>query len=313
MSARAVFVLGPTASGKSSLALALARHWPIEIISMDSAQIYRGMDIGTAKPDAEQRAVCPHHLLDIRDPVERYSAAEFATDAARLIEDIHARGAVPVVVGGTFLYMRALLEGLHDMPAANHQVREDIEIEAARSGWPALHQELIERDPEAAALIHPNDAQRIQRALELARSGEVNRSALWQAPRQPVWSGRALKLALVPAHRESLRQDIGVRFKHMMDLGFLDEVRLLHDKSDLDLSLPSTRSVGYRQLWQHLDGELSLDEAVNRGIIATRQYAKRQLTWLRRERRLVVLPQSPERRIEAARRAVEAFLADSAT
>ncbi|ORE88869.1 tRNA delta(2)-isopentenylpyrophosphate transferase [Oceanococcus atlanticus] len=313
MSARAVFILGPTASGKSSLALDLAAHWPVEIITMDSAQIYRGMDIGTAKPDMQQQAMCPHHLLDIRDPAERYSAAEFAADAARLIDEIAGRGALPVVVGGTFLYMRALLEGLHDMPAADHQLREDIESEAAKHGWPALHRELVERDPQAAALIHPNDAQRIQRALELARGSGANRSALWQAPRQPVWAGRALKLALVPATRDSLREEIAVRFKQMMAQGFLEEVRLLRARNDLDLSLPSMRSVGYRQLWQHLDGELALEDAVNRGIIATRQYAKRQITWLRRERRLVVLPHLPDLRAAAARRAVEAFLAQRAT
>lgn len=313
MKSRAVFILGPTASGKSSLALALAARWPIEIITMDSAQIYRGMDVGTAKPDAQQQAICPHHLLDIRDPAERYSAAEFAADAAGLIDDISARGAVPVVVGGTFLYMRALLEGLHDMPPADHQVREDIEIAAAKHGWPALHRELAERDPQAAELIHPNDAQRIQRALELARGSGANRSALWQAPRHPIWAGRSLKLALVPSERAALREDIAVRFKQMMDQGFLEEVRLLRATGDLNLSLPSMRSVGYRQLWQHLDGELALDDAVNRGIIATRQYAKRQLTWLRRERRLVVLPYSPEPRVAAALRVVEAFLAQPAT
>lgn len=284
-----ICVLGPTASGKSALALGLARHWPIEIITMDSAQVYRDMNIGTAKPDAQEQSVCPHHLLDIRDPSQAYSAAEFAQDAASLAAQINARGNIPVVVGGTFLYLRALLEGLHDMPSADPELRRELEQQAQQYGWAHLHAQLAEKDPQSAQKIHPNDAQRIQRALELALTHGKNRSEYWQQERQGLWAGPVLKLALLPVDREVLRTRIAQRFQDMMAQGFLDEVKALHQRGDLHADLPSIRSVGYRQLWQHLSGELSEQDAVERGVIATRQYAKRQMTWLRRESSLSVL------------------------
>lgn len=311
MNAPAIFVIGPTASGKSSLAMSIAERWPVEIISMDSAQIYRGMDVGTAKPEPAQRAAVPHHLLDIRDPAQAYSAAEFAADARMLIEQIWRRERLPLIVGGTFLYMRALLQGLHDMPAADPALRVQIEQDAARDGWPALHEQLKLLDPEAAAMIHPNDAQRIQRALEIVRLSGQARSATWRQVREPAWAGPVLKLAIVPEDRQHLRAQIAARFQEMMAQGFLQEVRELHARADLRVTLPSMRSVGYRQLWQHLDGEMDLDAAVERGIIATRQYAKRQLTWLRREQGLELLPQRVADRPEAAARILQAFLRSS--
>lgn len=305
-----ICLMGPTASGKSSLALSLTQHWPIEIISMDSAQVYRGMDIGTAKPDAQEQAVCPHHLLDIRDPAQAYSAAEFARDAARIAQQVQARGHLPVIVGGTFLYLRALLQGLHDMPPANASLRQQLEQRAARQGWPALHAELAQADPQAAGKIHPNDAQRIQRALELTLGTDKSRSDYWQQPRQPLWSGPVLKLALLPADREKLRSDIALRFEQMMAQGFEAEVRSLYQRGDLHPEMPSMRSVGYRQLWQHLSGELTRPQAVERGIIATRQYAKRQMTWLRRESALRVLQGDAQARQQQAVGHIRAFLAD---
>lgn len=307
-----VFVIGPTASGKSALALQLAQHFDAEIISMDSAQIYRGMDIGTAKPEASERAACPHHLLDICDPAESYSAARFAADASRLCREVIARGRLPLLVGGTFLYMRAMLQGLHEMPAADPQLRRQLEAEAAHCGWPALHQRLVALDPQAADAIHPNDAQRIQRALELALTGQA-RSDYWSQAREPVWFGPVLKMAVVPQDRDQLRADIAGRFQRMMKQGFLQEVRALHGRGDLHAGLPSMRSVGYRQLWQYLDGEIDLDQAQERGIIATRQYAKRQMTWLRREQDLMRLPQTQPARLDQALKQVQEFLASAAT
>ncbi len=303
-----VFIVGPTASGKSSLAEALAQRFPLELISMDSAQVYRGMDIGTAKPDARSRERVPHHLIDILDPAERYSAARFAQDARELIREIQGRGHVPALVGGTFLYMRALLEGLHDMPPADARLRREIEARAERSGWPALHAELAGLDPEAAGQIHPNDAQRIQRALEVLRLSGAGRSTAWRGERSQPWSGPVLKLAILPSQRQALREMIAQRFEQMMAQGFLDEVRALYARPDLDPQLPSIRSVGYRQLWDYLDRRCELDDAVERGIIATRQYAKRQMTWLRREPDLALLPQTAGERLEAASRLLEGFL-----
>lgn len=287
----AIFIMGPTASGKTALAIALRERLPVELISVDSALIYRGMDIGTAKPSAAALTEVPHHLIDIRDPVQRYSAAEFADDARRLTVEIQARGRVPLIVGGTFLYMRALLQGLSPLPKADHALRAELESEAARQGWPALHARLAGLDAESARRIHPNDAQRIQRALEIALRGPATRSAAWQqAHAQQAWAGPVLKLAILPADRQALREDIARRFHQMMAQGLLDEVKSLYARPDLHLGLPSIRSVGYRQLWQHLAGEMTLDEAVQRAIIATRQYAKRQMTWLRGEPDMTLLP-----------------------
>lgn len=273
-------ILGPTAGGKSALSMRVARDHPIEIVCLDSAQVYRGMDVGTAKPTLEERAAVPHHMLDLVDPSESYSAARYADEARAVIEAIHGRGRLPVLVGGTFLYLRALLGGLSRMPGANARIRERLEHEAARDGWPALHRRLASIDTAAADAIHPNDAQRIQRALEIIELTGQSRSELHAQPGQG-WPGPVLKLAVAPATREELRERIAVRFAQMMEAGFLSEVQALYARGDLTPNLPSVRAVGYRQLWAYCAGDSSLDEAVARGITATRQYAKRQFTWLR--------------------------------
>jgi tRNA dimethylallyltransferase len=279
--APAVLLMGPTASGKTGLALELAQRLPVEIISVDSAQVFRGMDIGTAKPTAAQRATVPHHLLDILDPAETYSAARFAADATRLIAEIRGRGRVPLLVGGTMLYFRALRHGLSDLPQADPSLRTRLEQEAQRFGWPALHARLAVADPVTAARLHPNDQQRIQRALEIVELTGQAPSALFGQPRAAGIPGRSLVLGLQVAERAELHRRIERRFAEMMEQGFLDEVRRLHARGDLDVGLPSIRAVGYRELWEHLEGRLSLPQAVHRGVAATRQFAKRQLTWLR--------------------------------
>lgn len=298
--------MGPTATGKTEVAVDLVERGPFEIISVDSAMVYRGMDIGTAKPDAETLARAPHHLLDFLDPAESYSAARFSEDARALIEDIHARDRIPLLVGGTMLYFRALLEGLSPMPEANPGLRRRLEEEAALHGWPALHARLAEVDPDAAARIHPNDPQRIQRALEVhAQTGrpisELQREAS-QTP--PPW--HAIRIGLLPRQRHWLHARIEQRFDAMMEQGFLDEVRRLFERGDLHPGLPSVRAVGYRQLWAHLGGEYDYAEAVRRGIVATRQYAKRQITWLRRENDLLSVAVD----CEPAARTVRSLLAD---
>ncbi len=276
-----VVLTGPTGAGKSDWALALAQRTSIEIVSCDSAQVYRGLDVGSAKPDAATRARIPHHLLDLRDPAEHYSAGEFVADAAAAIRGIHARGRLPVVVGGTMLYVRALLHGMAPLPKADAALRASIDARAAREGWPALHAELARLDPQAAARIHANDRQRIQRALEVFLATGTAISD-WQA-RAPRGGDEFAfhAFALVPADRAALHARIEVRFAAMMAAGFLDEVRRLHGRGDLTPGHPAIRAVGYRQLWQHLDGECDLDTAIARAIAATRQLAKRQLTWLK--------------------------------
>ena len=278
-------IAGPTAAGKSALALELWERLGgrAEIVSVDSAQVYRGMDIGTAKPDAATRARVPHHLLDLLDPAQSYSAARFATDACRVIGEIQARGNRPLLVGGTMLYFRALLDGLSELPPADAGVRARLEAEAARSGWPALHARLAEIDPARAARLHPNDAQRIQRALEIHELSGHPASLHFRRTCWPAWTGPALRIAVCPPDLEQRRGRIEERFHLMMEQGFLREVSNLRARGDLDPELPSMRAVGYRQLWRHLDGEYGLDRAVELGVIATRQYAKRQLTWLRGE------------------------------
>lgn len=296
----AILLMGPTASGKTGLAMALAERLPVEIISVDSAQVYRGMDIGTAKPDAAMRARVPHHLIDILDPSEAYSAARFAADAQQLIDEIHARGRLPLLVGGTMLYFRALTEGLSKLPSADPQLRARLEREAREQGWPALHARLAGLDPDTAARLHPNDQQRIQRALEII---ELSGATLSQAHARAVEPGRPRrwrKLALNPPARGELHRRIEQRFAEMMAQGLLEEVRALYARGDLHPELPSIRAVGYRQLWEHLAGRCSLDEAVARGIAATRQLAKRQLTWLRSERNLVWLDPARTDLVEAA-------------
>lgn len=289
-----VVITGPTAVGKSDWALALAEVLPIEIVSCDSAQVFRGLDIGTAKPDAATRARVPHHLLDLRDPAERYSAGEFVADASAAIHAIHARGRLPVVVGGTMLYLRALLQGLAPLPPARADIRAQIDARAARDGWPALHAELARLDPEAAARIHANDRQRIQRALEVFHATGRPISA-WQAANAAATRPFEFRCcALVPTDRPALHARIAARFAAMMAAGFLDEVRALHARPDLTADHPAIRAVGYRQLWRHLAGELGLEASVEQGIAATRQLAKRQLTWLKSSLLLDNLdPQAP--------------------
>lgn len=280
-----IAISGPTAAGKSALALELWERLEgrAEIVSVDSAQVYRGMDIGTAKPDAATRARLPHHLLDLIDPAQAYSAARFAADAQAAIAAIRARGRLPILVGGTLLYFRALLLGLSELPPADPALRTELEAEAARHGWTAMHARLAEVDPETAARLHPNDAQRIQRALEIYRLSGVPASRQFRQPRPDCDAGPVLRIAVCPAQREELRQRIELRFKAMIAQGFVAEVARLRQRGDLHPELPSMRAVGYRQLWRHLDGACDLEQAVTLGVTATRQYAKRQLTWLRSE------------------------------
>ena len=274
---------GPTASGKTALALALARRWPAEIVSVDSALVYRGMDIGSAKPGAEERAAAPHHLLDIIDPAQSYSAAQFVADARRLISEIRARGRWPLLVGGTMMYFKALVDGIDEMPAADPAIRAAIDAEAAQHGWPAMHARLAEVDPVTAARLKPNDSQRIQRALEVWRVSGTPLSALHQRAQRDAGATDGALLALEPASRAWLHARIAQRFDAMLDAGFLDEVRRLRADPALNLDLPSMRCVGYRQAWEALDAADPPDVAGlrERGIAATRQLAKRQITWLR--------------------------------
>ena len=274
-----IFLMGPTASGKTGLAVDLVKRLPLEIVSVDSALVYRDMDIGTAKPDAEVLALAPHRLIDFLDPAENYSAAQFASDARREIRDIHGRGNIPLLVGGTMLYYKALLEGLSSLPEADAGLRARIDKEALELGWPALHRRLAGLDPEAAGRIHPNDAQRIQRALEVVELTGKGVSEHEVPEKHFPWS--VVQLAVNPPDRAVLHQRIAQRFEEMMRAGFIEEVIALRSRSDLSLQQPSMRCVGYRQLWQHLDGDYGLDEAMQRGMAATRQLAKRQLTWLR--------------------------------
>ena len=276
----AIFLMGPTASGKTALAVRLVERFPLEIISVDSALVYRGMDIGTAKPDAVTLALAPHHLLDIRDPTEAYSAAAFCNDARRLMADIVARGRVPLLVGGTMLYFRALLRGLDDLPRADAALRKKLEAEAIARGWPALHAELAQVDPATAARLAPNDSQRIGRALEIFRlTGKPMSTLLDRA--QSVLPYRVQQLALIPSDRAVLHRRIAARFDVMLTDGLVGEVETLRRTYALTPDLPAMRAVGYRQAWAYLDGEIDLAELREQGIAATRQLAKRQLTWLR--------------------------------
>jgi tRNA dimethylallyltransferase len=281
----AIALVGPTASGKTAAALALAQalqpQGGAEIISMDSALVYQGMDIGTAKPSREELASVPHHLIDILDPLQSYSAAEFAKDATRLIGEIRQRGRTPLLVGGTMLYLKALLEGLNDMPAADPQVREQIQQRAQALGWPALHAELAQVDPITAARLAPGDSQRIGRALEIWTSTGQPLSAFHQAPKARASTLNIPVISLEPTDRAWLHERIALRFDQMMAQGFIDEVRQLRARGDLNPDLPSMRCVGYRQAWQGLDEGWSEAENRERGIFATRQLAKRQITWLR--------------------------------
>jgi tRNA dimethylallyltransferase len=277
---KVVCLLGPTGIGKSALALALAERVPAEIVSVDSAMIYRGMDIGTAKPGPFERERVAHHLIDIRDPAERYSAAEFARDAETAIRIIIGRGRLPILCGGTFLYFRALVEGFSPMPSADPEVRGDIRARAEREGWDALHRELATLDAEAGARIHPNDRQRLERALELCYTGGASPSVL-HATQGRGADFRFFQFALWPADRAALARRLEARFHAMLEAGLAAEVRALHARGDLSPALPAMRAVGYRQLLEWLNDECGYDEAVRRAVVATRRYAKRQLTWLR--------------------------------
>jgi tRNA dimethylallyltransferase len=284
MSALPALVLtGPTGSGKSEWALRLAAELPIEIISVDSAQVFRGLDIGTAKPSAAIRARVPHHLLDIRDPAERYSAGEFVRDARTALRAIHARGRLPVLVGGTMLYLRALLRGIAELPPASAVVRAELEAQAASRGWPALHAELARVDPRAALKVHPNDPQRIQRALEVYRLTGRPISDWQAATRSPSQRIQWLRFALVPGDRAAHARSLAARFTAMLDAGLLAEVAALFQRKELHAELPAIRAVGYRQLWAYCAGQLGLAEASRAAVVATCQLAKRQLTWMRAE------------------------------
>ncbi len=284
-----IFLMGPTASGKTDLAIGLSEQLPVDIISVDSALVYRGLDIGSAKPSAAELAQAPHQLIDIRDPAEPYSVAEFRENALAAIERSHAAGRIPLLVGGTMMYFKVLLEGLADMPETDLSVRAKIEAEAAEYGWPYVHQQLAEVDPEIAAELHPNHSQRISRALEVYRSsGKTmsqlrNEQARQQSQQQQDLLSRyhVVQIAITPHDRKVLHERIERRFKRMLENGFIQEVESLRARGDLHKDLPAIRAVGYRQAWEYLEGDYDYTDLIDRGVAATRQLAKRQLTWLR--------------------------------
>ena len=294
---QALILTGPTASGKSAVALALAGRVPLEIVSVDSALVYRGMDVGTAKPTRAEQAAVPHHLIDIRDPRESYSAAEFVRDARRLMQEIRARGRLPLLVGGTMLYLKALLHGLHDLPAADPALRAQLEQQAAERGWPALHAELARVDPATAARLAPLDSQRIQRALEVWHLTGTPLSHLHAAQKEAALPAIPV-FSIEPQERAWLHARIARRFDAMLEQGFLQEMAALRARSDLTPELPAMRCVGYRQAWQALDESWSPAELRERAIAATRQLAKRQLTWLRAMPHRHVLPAEEENLVE---------------
>jgi tRNA dimethylallyltransferase len=279
----AIFLMGPTASGKTDLAVELTRRFPCTIISVDSAMIYRGMDIGTAKPGPEILRVAPHRLIDILDPAESYSAAQFCADAAREMREIMAAGRIPLLVGGTMLYFRALQRGLADLPPADAAVRARLDQQGRERGWAYLHQRLCSVDPVAGARIHPNDPQRIQRALEVYDLSGVPMTDFLARRTAAPWQGRIIKMVVAPGDRTVLRQRIASRFHAMLEQGLIAEVQALRKRGDLDRDRPAMRSVGYRQVWDYLSSELDYEEMISKAVIATGQLAKRQMTWLRKE------------------------------
>jgi tRNA dimethylallyltransferase len=306
---KVIAIMGPTASGKTAAALAIARQIPSEIISVDSALVYRDMNIGTAKPDAEELNSVPHHLIDIIDPAQSYSVAQFRKDTQRLVADIQSRGKLPLLVGGTMMYFNALKHGLDDLPAADPAIRAELDAEALRIGVPGLHARLAEVDPDTAARLQPNDSQRIQRALEIYHlTGQAMSSLLAKQIRSgPDFD--MLALSLEPADRAVLHQRIAKRFDTMLEQGFLDEVRMLKQRPDLHANLPSIRCVGYRQAWDYLDHLCTYEEMRERGIIATRQLAKRQITWLRSMPERVIIdclsPQVPQQILSLVEKAIQ--------
>jgi tRNA dimethylallyltransferase len=304
----AIMLMGPTASGKTALAFEIANRFPVELVSVDSAQVFRDMNIGTAKPDAATLARYPHRLIDLISPEESYSAARFRSDALAAMAEITAAGRVPLLVGGTMLYFKALREGLADLPDANPELRAQIDAEAELLGWPALHQELALSDPETAARLAPNDSQRIQRALEVVRLTGKPLGEYFAAHQNQPLPYHLLPLALMPSDRAVLHERIAQRFEEMLHLGLVSEVELLRAKYKLHADLPSMRCVGYRQTWEVLEGLLPPDELRDRGIFATRQFAKRQITWLRSMSDLVTLDSLDPSATERALKLVEDFL-----
>lgn len=292
-----ICLMGPTASGKTALAFALKDNFPCEIISVDSALVYCGMDIGSAKPTADELVKYPHRLINIRDPKESYSAADFCKDALAEIADIRSRGKIPVLVGGTMMYFKSLIEGISPLPAANADIRKQIEQQAKEYGWQSLHDELAKVDPESAERIHPNDPQRLTRAIEVFRLTGNTLSQLTQIKGETV-SGDVLQFAITPKNRADLHDRIALRFEQMLSQGFEQEVKALKARGDLHEDLPSIRCVGYRQMWQYLEGEISYDDMVFKGICATRQLAKRQLTWLRSWQNLTWLDMESDNNLE---------------
>ncbi|MDX1914398.1 MAG: tRNA (adenosine(37)-N6)-dimethylallyltransferase MiaA [Methylophilus sp.] len=278
----AIFLMGPTASGKTGLAVSLFQALPVELISVDSALVFKGMNIGTAKPDANTLAIAPHHLIDIRLPTQPYSAASFRADALRLMADITSRGKVPLLVGGTMLYFKTLESGLSELPEADQAIRATLDAEAAEAGWPAMHAKLAQVDPETAKRLKPNDMQRIQRALEVYRVSGKTMSQHYAEQESQALPYQVLKVALIPSDRKVLHERIALRFKQMLEMGLLAEVKaLMQLYPELTINSTAMRCVGYRQVLEHMQGDFGIDELCDRGIFATRQLAKRQLTWLR--------------------------------
>ena len=307
MKKQAILLMGPTASGKTDLAVSLCKRFPCDIISVDSALVYRGMDIGTAKPDAATLERTPHRLIDFLDPEESYSAGDFVRDACREMDEIFAAGRIPLLAGGTMMYLRALTRGIARLPRADDALREAIDAEAAQRGWPAMHADLQRVDPTSAQRIKPNDRQRIQRALEVFRASGKPLSA-WQQDSAPARRDiEYLKVGLSIEPRSVLHERIARRLDHMIEQGFLSELETLRERPGLTADHPSMRSVGYRQFWQHLDGEFDLDEARDRALYATRQLAKRQITWLRSETGIFVVNPLEAGAIDA----ITGFLAQS--
>lgn len=276
-----ICLMGPTASGKTPLAVELVQRFPCEIISVDSAMVYRGMDIGTAKPTADILKMAPHRLIDIRDPSETYSAGNFRHDALQAIDEIIAQGKIPLLVGGTMMYFRILHQGIAELPKADASVRAALQMQADKNGWESLHAELANVDPAAANRIHERDSQRIQRALEVYRLTGKTITAWQQDHTNPLSGYRVHQLALAPSDRSHLHERIALRFQQMLDQGFVDEVKKLYQRGDLSVDLPSIRSVGYRQVWEYLDGQCAYPDMCEKTLAATRQLAKRQMTWLR--------------------------------
>jgi tRNA dimethylallyltransferase len=296
----AILLMGPTASGKTGLAINLAQLLDTEVISVDSALVFRGMDIGTAKPDEKEREGVPHHLIDILDPSERYSTGQFQKDATIAIEAIHQQGRIPILAGGTMLYFHGLIHGISSLPPADPVIRAAIETEAQLKGWAFLHEQLGRIDPVAAQRIHPNDPQRIQRALEIHRlTGRTMTAVIAENP-PPPQRFRPIPVLLSPSNRETLALRINQRFLQMLEKGLLEEVRALKSRGDLHTDLPSMRAVGYRQVWDYLEGTLSYEAMIERGMAATRQFAKRQLTWLRKESYAVELASEDECLLQSA-------------